>query len=206
MAKPKTKKTKQVSKQAKEQRRAEKVARLAHKILTQTIWPASLELEEAVDVAITVVKGLVLSNTDDDDPEDRSDLIAAIEEHFLEAMTDIDPLAERAHLWLVPPQGLITEPFGILWDGSYGEHSVKGVLGAELALLRTEYSATQDKTRAIIVEGVEGVAAITPDWDGEDTVTCENPECGRIHDAHLAVAEELFQQTVKRRQKRLEAN
>ena len=205
MAKSK-KKLKQVTVQTKEQRRAEKVARLAHKILTQTIWPANLELEEAVDVAITVVKGLVLSNTSDDDPEDRSDMIAAIEDHFLEVMTDIDPLVDRAHLWLVAPQGLITEPFGILWDGAYEEHSVKCVLGAELELLRAKYSETQAETHAIIVEGVEGVAAITPDWDGEDTITCANPECGQVHNAHLAVAEELFQQTVERRQKRLDAN
>ena len=204
MAKQK-KKQKQVKVQQ-ERHGDTKVQRLAHKILTQTIWPANLQLEEAIEVVALVAKGLVLSNTSDEDPVDRSCLIDEIEEHFIEVLMDIDPLADRAHLWLVPPQGLITEPFGILWDGSYEENSVQGVLGAELALLRTEYSESQDKTGVIIIEGAEGVAVTVPDWDGEDTVTCENPECGKVHAVHLEVAEELFQQTVERRRQRLVAN
>lgn len=202
MAKRKKKKQKQV----KQPRGDEKAMRLAHKILTQVIEPANLKLEEVVDVLTIVAKAIVLANTSDDDPEDRSDMIDWIETRLVEVMMDIDPLADRAHLWLVPPQGLITEPFGILWDGLYEESSVKGVLGAELTLLRTEYTATKDKTGVIIVEGVEGVAAIVPDWDGEDTVTCDNPECLKVHDVHLKVAEELFQQTVERRQQRLAVN
>ena len=200
-------KRKNKQKQVKEDQRADtKVMRLAHKILTQTIWPANLQLEEAIDVVALVAKALVLSNTSDEDPVDRSSMIEEIEERLVEVLMDIDPLADRAHLWLVPPQGLITEPFGILWDGAYEEHSVKGVLGAELALLRTEYTESKDKTAVIIIEGAEGVAVTVPDWDGEDTVTCANPECGRVHDVHLQVAEELFQQTVERRRQRLAAN
>lgn len=182
------------------------VMRLAHKILTQTIWPANLQIEEAIEVLALVAKALVLSNTSDEDPEVRSNLIDEVGTHFVEVLMDIDPLADRMHLWLVPPQGLITEPFGILWDGSYEEDSVKGVLGAELALLRTEYAASKDKTGVIIIEGAEGVAVTVPDWDGEDTVTCANPECGAVHDVHLQVAEELFQQMVERRRQRLAAN
>ena len=199
-------KRKKKQKQVKQPRGDTKVMRIAHKILTQTIWPANLQLEEAIEVVALVAKALVLSNTSDEDPVDRSDLIDEIGTHFIEVLMDIDPLADRAHLWLVPPQGLITEPFGILWDGLYEENSVKGVLGAELVLLRTEYSEVQDKTGMILIEGVEGVAAIVPDWDGEDTVTCENPQCGKVHDAHLRVAEELFQQTVERRRQRAAAN
>ena len=199
-------KRKKKQKQVKRQRGDTKVMRLAHKILTQTIWPANLQLEEAIDVVAFVAKVLVLSNTSDEDPVDRSSLIDEIEERFIEVLLDIDPLADRAHFWLVQPQGRITEPFGILWDGLYEESSVKGVLGAELALLRTEYSEVQDMTGMILIEGVEGVAVIVPDWDGEDTVTCENPACGNVHDAHLMVAEELFQQTVERRRQRATVN
>src|SRR5680860_75704 len=141
----------------KQQRGDEKVMRLAHKILTQVIEPANLKLEEAIDVVAIVAKAIVLSNTADDEPEDRSDMIDWIETRIVEVLMDIDPLADHAHLWLIPPQGLITEPFGILWDGSYEESSVKGVLGAELTLLRTEYAETKDKPGVIIVEGVEGV-------------------------------------------------
>lgn len=179
-----------------------KAMRLAHKILAQTIWPANLQLEEAIETIALVAKALVLSNTSDGDPADRSVLIDDVSQHFAEVLMDIDPLADLAHLWLVPPQGLITEPFGILWDGFYEEDSVKGMLGADLALLRTEYAEAQDKTGMIIMEGVEGVAVIIPDWDGEDTAVCENPECGRVHDVHLKVAEELFQQTVERQRQR----
>ena len=184
----------------------EKVMRLAHKILTQVIEPANLKLDEAIDVVAIIAKAIVLANTSDDDPEDRSDMIDWIETRVIEALMDIDPFADREHLWLVPPQGLITEPFGILWDGLYEESSVKGVLGAELTLLRTECAEAQDKTDMIIIEGVEGVAVIVPDWDGEDTVKCDNPQCGNVHDVHLKVAEELFQQTVERRRQRAAAN
>lgn len=197
----KRKKQKQVK-----QRGDEKVMRLAHKILTQVIDPANLKLEEAIDVVAIVAKALVLANTEDDDPEDRSNMIDWIEERLVEVLMDIDPLAVREHLWLVPPQGLITEPFGILWDGLYEENSVKGVLGAELEHIRTEYAETQAKTGMILIEGLEGVANIVPDWDGEDTIMCANPQCGNVHDAHLSVAEELFQLTVERRRQRAAAN
>lgn len=199
-------KRKKNQKQSKQQRGDEKVMRLARKVLTQVIDPANLKLEEAIDVVAIVAKALVLANTSNDDPEDRSDMIDWITTHFVDVLMDIDPLADHAHLWLVPPQGLITEPFGILWDGSYEENGVKGVLGAELELLRTEYSEVQDKTGMILIEGVEGVAITVPDWDGEDTVKCANPLCGKVHDVHLTVAEELFQMTVEQRRQRAAAN
>ena len=199
-------KQKKKQKQAKPQAGDTKVMRLAHKILTQMIWPANLQLEDAIEVISLVAKSLVLSNTSDEDPVDRSSLIDEIGTHFLGVLMDIDPLADRAHLWLVPPQGLITEPFGILWDGAYEEDSVKGVLGAELTLLRTEYSKEQDKTGVIIIEGVEGVAATDPDWDGDDNVRCGNPECGKLHNIHLNVAEDIFQQAVEQRRQRAAVN
>jgi len=177
-----------------------KAMRLAHKILTQSIWPANLQLDEAVDVAIMLVKGIVLSNTSDEDLEDRSEMIGWIQERFVMELDVIDPLAELPHAWIIPPQGLITEPVGIFWCGEHDEDPGEGVqvvLGAELEALRAEIA--EDPAGVVVIEGVEGVAAIDPDWDGESTVTCENPQCGKVHDVHLRVAENLFQQAVERR-------
>jgi hypothetical protein len=201
--KTKTKtKSQQHVQQTTEQRRDEKVKRLAHHILTKTIDPANLQLEEVVDVLTIVAKAIVLSNTSDEDLEDRAGMIGWIQEHFVMGLDAIDPLADLPHAWIVPPQGLITEPVGILWSGWSGLHDedaddVQVVLGAELEMLRAEIA--EDPTGVIVTEGVEGVAVIDPEWDGEDTATCANPQCGKVHDAHLRVAENLFQQAVERR-------
>ena len=186
--------------------REEKVMRLAHKI-TQLIEPADLTLEDAIEVVAIVAKVVVLSNTSDDDPEDRSEMIECATAHLAERLMEIDPISDHAHLWLIPPQGAITEPFGIFWDGSYDEDtSVKGLLGDELEAIRNEYAETLSETGIVIVEGLDGVASIIPDWDGEDTVKCANPECGNVHDVHLMVAEELFQMAIERRDQRGAAN
>lgn len=179
-----------------------KVMRLAHKILLKTIGPAKLQLEEAVDVAILLIKALVLSNTEDDDPDDRAELIAWVEERFIEAMFDLNPNAERAHAWLVAPQGLITEPVGFLWAGS-ADDRVEVLIGMELDALRAELSSKEEETRVIVTEGVEGIALTDPDWDGESTIACANPTCRNRHDVHLLVAESLFQQAKQQQQQRL---
>lgn len=203
----KSKKPKQRrDRQAKTVSREEKVRRLAHKI-TQMMEPADLVLEEAIEVVAIVAKAIVLSNTSDDDPEDRSDMIECVTEHFADRLMEINPLTDHAHLWLIPPQGAITEPFGIFWDGSYDEDTgVKGLLGEELEAIRTEHAGMLAKTGIIVVQGLEGVACIIPDWDGEDTAKCANPECGNVHDVHLMVAEELFQMAIERRDQRGAAN
>jgi len=185
----------------------EKMMRLAHKILTQVIDPAKPRLEEVIDALAIVAKSVVLTNTTDDDPVDRSDMIDWIMTRFADQLGEIDPLVDRAHLWLIPPQGAITEPFGIFWDGSYDDDtSVKGLLGAELEEIRTQYAGTLEQTGIVVVQGFEGVAILVPDWDGEDTVKCANPECENVHDAHLMVAEELFQMAIERRDQRASAN
>ena len=195
---------------ANEQSREEKVMRLAHHILTKTIDPANLKLEEVIDILGILAKSIVLSNTEDDDLEDRSEMIAWIEERFVESLAVIDPfdnldnlddlddLDEPAHAWLVSPQGAITEPIGILWSGSHDDmDDVQVVLGADLVALRAEIAG--NPADVIVIEGVEGVAVVDPEWDGEPTATCENPQCGKVHDVHLSVAESLFQQAVERR-------
>jgi hypothetical protein len=185
-------------KKSKEERRSDEpddpLMRLAHEIFVKKIGPARLTLEEAVDVVAYVVKAIVISNTDDDDPEDRSGMIAWIEERFIDALADIDPSTDQAdqtHVWLVPPQGLITEPFGIMWSGAHEENSVQTMIGTELVSLREEISEMKD-AGVHVIEGVEGVAIIDPEWDGEPTVPCENPQCSNTHDVHLLVAENLF--------------
>lgn len=188
--------------QASAQSRDEKVMRLAHHILTKTIEPAKLTLEEVVDILGILAKAIVLSNTEDDDLEDRSEMISWIEERFVESLAVIDPfdnLDEPAHAWLVPPQGAITEPIGILWSGSHddADKDVQVLLGADLVTLRAEIA--ENPAGVIVIDGVEGLAVVDPEWDGEPTVTCENPQCGKIHDVHLSVAESLFQQAVERR-------
>ena len=181
------------------QRRDEKVMRLANHILTKTIEPANLKLEEVVDVLSIIAKAIVLSNTSDDDLEDRSGMIEWIEERFFAGLAVINPFDEPAHAWIVPPQGAITEPVGILWSGDHegGDLDVQVVLGAELETLRAEIA--EESAHVIVTEGVEGMAILDPEWDGEPTVTCGNPECGQVHDVHLRVAENLFQQAVDRR-------
>lgn len=204
MAKPKPKKKKQKLDD-------DKRTSLAQKILSQVIDPAKPTakptLEEVIDALAIVAKSLVLINTADDDPVERSDMIDWILSRFSDQLVEIDPLIDRAHLWLIPPQGAITEPFGIFWDGSYDEDtSVKGLLGDELEQIRNEHATALEKTGIVIVEGLDGVANIIPDWDGEDTVKCANPECANVHDVHLMVAEELFAMAIERRDRRVAAN
>lgn len=201
------KKTKAKPQQTTEQQRDKKVMRLAHRVLTKTIEPANLVLEDVVDVLTILAKAVVFSNTSDDDLEDRSGMIGWIQERFVMGLDEIDPLAEIPRVWIVPPQGLITEPFGILWSGvghddedAGGEgDGVQVVLGADLEMLRAEIA--EAPAGVIVTDGVEGVAAIDPEWDGESTVTCKNPQCGKVHDVHLTVAENLFQQAIERRQR-----
>jgi hypothetical protein len=183
-----------------EQGEDSKVMRLAHRILTETIWPANLSIEEAFDVAIVVIKALVVSNIDDDDDDDlddRAEMIEWVEDRFLEAMHDLNSHAECTRAWLVSPQGLITEPVGFLWSGFGG--GVDVLIGAELEELRVELNSEEAKD-VIVTEGVDGIAMTDPEWDGEPTVTCANPGCGKNHDVHLLVAENLFQHAKQMRQ------
>ena len=185
----------QKSKKQEEDRRndepSDPLMRIAHEFFVKKIGHANLTLEDAVNVLAYVAKAIVISNTADDDPENRSGMIAWIEETFIEALDEIDPSADQVHVWLVPPQGLITEPFGIVWSGEHGEHSVQTVMGAELASLREEIPEMKE-SGAHVTEGVDGVAMIDPEWDGEPIVPCANPQCSTTHDAHLLVAENLF--------------
>lgn len=176
----------------------EKAARLAHKILTETLWPEQLQIEDAMEVVVILAKALVLSNTDDDDADDRAELVEAVQGHFVTALDEINPnFVEHdhhpAHAWIVPPQGLITEPVGFLWSGC-SDDAVNVLIGAKLDELREELEAADEETGVVVIEGVEGLAMTDPQWDGEPTIKCSNPTCSNVHDVHLLVAENLFQQ------------
>lgn len=205
-----TKKKKKPQKQPKMLSHDEKVMRLAHEILTKKIEPANLTIDEAIDVVTTVVKAIVIANTSEDDPEDRSGMIEWIQERFVDGLMAIDPNADAScpHAWLIPPQGCITEPVGIMWSGTHDEDSVQVMLGADLERFRTELSEMEkdDDAHVHVIEGVEGVAMIDPEWNGEETVKCGNPECGATHSAHLTVAENLFQQAKQRAEQRTASN
>lgn len=35
----------------------------------------------------------------------------------------------------------------------------------------------------LVVDGVKGLSAVDPKWDGKDLFTCSNPECGQTHNS-----------------------
>lgn len=181
------------------------IMRLAHEIFVKKIGPAKLTVEDAIDVLAYVAKAIVISNTADDDPEDRSGMIAWIEERFIEALDDIDPSGEQVHVWLVPPQGHITEPFGIMWSGLHEQNSVKTLMWKDLISLREEIPEMKE-AGVHVTEGVEGVAILDPEWNGEPIVSCANPECSNTHDVHLLVAENLFALAKQRSAQRATSN
>jgi hypothetical protein len=179
----------------------EKVVRLAHKILTQTIWPANLNLEQMTDVLATVLKAIVLSNTEDTEPEDRSGMIEWIGQRLVGSLMTIDPNVGRSRAWIVSPQGRITAPVCFFWAGDVDEDDdeVRISIGTDLAELRAEVERfvahmTEDGGIApIVTEGVAGLAMTDPNWDGEEQIACGDPTCTAMHgDAHLLAAEEMF--------------
>lgn len=63
----------------------EKVMRLAHQILTKSIWPAKLpKLEDAFDVTFVLIEALIKSNAEN--PKDREGMIKYVEERFASFM------------------------------------------------------------------------------------------------------------------------
>lgn len=120
-----------------------------------------------------------------------------VEDRFTDAMCDLSPDMDRTHAWIVAPQGLITEPVGFFWTGSPDE-GVRVLLGENLEALRAEIAESDEMGGVTVTEGVEGLAMTDPEWDGEPTMTCGNPQCGKVHDVHLNVAEDLFQQAKQR--------
>ena len=50
----------------------------------------------------------------------------------------------------------------------------------------------------VVVEGISGLAATDPEWDGEETICCENPDCP---DPERSVDETCYLNLWKRSQK-----
>jgi hypothetical protein len=48
-----------------------------------------------------------------------------------------------------------------------------------------------------IVQGIDGLAATDPHWDGNETFVCSNPRCRAVHSAHENVAKNLIQQCTR---------
>jgi hypothetical protein len=46
-----------------------------------------------------------------------------------------------------------------------------------------------------IVEGVDGIAATDPAWDGSPAFVCSNPACIALHDVHELVATNLIKRS-----------
>jgi hypothetical protein len=43
-----------------------------------------------------------------------------------------------------------------------------------------------------IIDGVDGIAATDPHWDGSSTFFCANPACGEMHDIHEMTAANII--------------
>lgn len=66
----------------------EKVLRLAHRILTQEVWPANLtKLDDAFDVVFVLLKALIKSNAKDSG--DFAGMVAYVEERFVLHMSEL---------------------------------------------------------------------------------------------------------------------
>lgn len=166
-------------------RRTKKMFRLVDKIMTKMLLPANLTIEEAVDVAIHMVVAIVVSNTDEANPDERSAMVEQIGPRFIEALMELDPNSDlpQPHAWLVPPQGDITEPVCFMWSG-VDEDAVQIVLGDDFESHRQLLAAPLGDTgvKVTVIEGVEGLAIADPEWDGEPP----------SHEEDLLYAEKLF--------------
>lgn len=112
-------------------------------------------------------------------------------------LDDAVPLTARA--WLVKPAGKITEPIAIIWipgdeDCSPVTRVVRVGNDDGLEKTRASLNETSKETNlpVVITEGVDGIAAMNPDWDGKPSFRCDNPVCGQVHDVHLNFAQNLF--------------
>jgi hypothetical protein len=93
--------------------------------------------------------------------------------------------------WFVEPVGSITEP--VTFIQVPGEGSVRIVVG-DLWATREILRDVSQQTGVLLVEidGVDGLAVTDPHWDGQSVFICKNPHCGKLHDVHLNVAQNLF--------------
>jgi len=44
----------------------------------------------------------------------------------------------------------------------------------------------------LVVDGVKGLSAVDPKWDGKDLFTCSNPECGQTHNSDWNTHDNLW--------------
>lgn len=88
---------------------------------------------------------------------------------------------------------MITEPTVFMWIPGEGVSLITGTKGGLGAVRRMlEETAEETGMPVVITDGVDGIAATDPHWDGKPTFHCKDPRCGKTHDIHQMCAENLF--------------
>jgi hypothetical protein len=100
---------------------------------------------------------------------------------------------ETAVAWLVHHE---SRWFGIVFVPDNGTSvMVGGSTKAEITrILRETEKETYMPLR--IVEGVTGIAATDPAWNGSSTFICDNPACSEVHNVHEMVATNLIRRAL----------
>ncbi len=95
----------------------------------------------------------------------------------------------RVVVWLTEKASFISIPFNdvLVWWGSAGD----AIERATRQIAALGFPADD----ILFIEGVTGIAALDPEWDGSDTFLCEDPDCQIAHSIDQLVAEGLFQKT-----------
>jgi hypothetical protein len=94
---------------------------------------------------------------------------------------------------------MITEPTAFVWIPGEGVSLITGTEGGLGTMRRMlEESAEETGMPIVITEGVAGIAATDPHWDGKPTFHCKDPRCGKTHDVHQMCAGNLFQRGKRR--------
>jgi len=99
---------------------------------------------------------------------------------------------QSAVAWLVRREG---RWFGIVFVPDNGVSVMPGAKAEIVRILRETEKETCLPFR--IVEGVDGIAATDPQWDGSSTFVCANPACPEVHDVHEMVATNLIRRALR---------
>lgn len=100
--------------------------------------------------------------------------------------------------WFIEPFGSsVTEPMTVVHKAGEDNLILIGDLETSRKIMR---ESTQEAGLPPMVEinGVAGLAATDPHWDGQPTFVCKNPHCNMVHDVHENCAANLFKQAAKR--------
>jgi hypothetical protein len=118
-----------------------------------------------------------------------------------QGIVDLVRSGESAVAWVTEDRG---RWYGIVFipDGRRGIQVLGG--GAKDDISKAEILRILEETRdesgmpLRIVEGVDGIAACDPHWDGSPTFVCRNPACGLVHDIDENTAINIIRGSHKR--------